>query len=262
MSSEIDSLVEAITDLVLAEFAERPKQVESVAPKASPPGHTRPGGVPILVAPGPEIVEGEQWAPLMEAESLKPSVLVWNGCRQDQLPESVRSWSLEARTTGWSDVVQGYRGVVLLGSDLGVLSGVANLGAGGGPPSGVAIAAIASGVPVFMDDHSFEKVRRHSSRLASGFVRRFEEFFRLVAGFGVSMGGHSELERFLDGLNGSVGQVKTVASKSGGRDVITVEDLEVVRKAERSRLEVAMGTIVTPLARQRAAEWGIEVVFQ
>ena len=41
-----------------------------------------------------------------------------------------------------------------------------------------------------------------------------------------------------------------------------VEDVEAVRRSGSKQLQVAMGTIVTPLAAQRASEWGIEVSFQ
>ena len=52
------------------------------------------------------------------------------------------------------------------------------------------------------------------------------------------------------------------SDRSGGRAVVTVKDVEALRQAGTGRLEVAIGTIVTPLASQRAAEWGIEVSFQ
>ena len=53
-----------------------------------------------------------------------------------------------------------------------------------------------------------------------------------------------------------------LAARAGGRDVVTVEDVEAVRRSGSKQLQVAMGTIVTPLAAQRASEWGIEVSFQ
>ena len=113
---------------------------------------------------------------------------------------------------------------------------------------------------MFLDNGRYESLRRHSARLASGFVRRFEEFHRLVSSFGVEFGGAGRLPDFLAGLGAST--TATAASRSGGRSVVTVEDVQAVKDSGGKRMEVAIGSIVTPLAAQRAAEWGIEMVVQ
>lgn len=202
------------------------------------------------------------WSALHEAKALSPSAVIWNGHRQDQLPAGCSGWKLESRTTKWNQIISGYKGLVLLGSDASVLGSVANLGAGGDPPASLAVAALGSGLPVFVDDHNYESLRRHSSRLASGFVRRFEELYRMVSSFGVEFGGASQLSAFLARFSSGRATPASAASRSGGRDVVTVEDVEAVRRSGEKLLGVAMGTIVTPLAAQRAAEWGIEVKFQ
>jgi hypothetical protein len=256
LSSELDKLIEVVTDLVLAELDGHTE----AAPKPDPfVEETAKPSTRILVCPGPEEVDDEFWKTLCDA-SVSPSVLVWTGFRADQLAAPCSGWKLETRTARLDKVVSGYKGVVLLGSDLAVLSAIGNLGCGGSPPASAAVAALASGVPVFLDNGRYEFMRRHSSRLAAGFVRRFEEFHRLVSSFGVEFGGAGRLSEFLASLGAPA--AASAASRSGGRSVVTVEDVEAVRTSGCKRMELAIGTIVTPLAAQRAAEWGIEMVVQ
>lgn len=232
---------------------------ESAPAPTAPPKQ----GSKILVAPGAEKIEPAFWKAMVHAQGVRPSVLVWNGFRADQVPADCQRWKVEARTSHWSDVASSHRGVIVPGCGLPTLASIANLGSGGCPPSQVAVAALALGLPVFVDNSCFEAFRRHSSRLAGGLVRRFEEFHRIVSSFGIVFGSSSDLAGFMKSLapNGDGGDSPVVRS-SEGRDVITVEDVEAVRRAGRTSLPVAMGTIVTPLAAQRASEWGIEVSFQ
>lgn len=258
MSSESDKLIEAITELVLQEL-------EGSAAVSVPPSKPKPQagvGTKVLVAPGGAAADSELWAEIARAEGVAPSVLVWNGFRQDQLPSSCSGWKLETRTSKWSQVVATRKALVLVGADLSVLGSLANFGGDGMPPASLATAALASGTPVFLDDGCFESIRRHSSRLASGFVRRFEELYRLVSSFGIVSGGAPELGDFLRQVSGDKTVPASPQARSGGRDVVTTEDVEAVRRAGQERLAVALGTIVTPLAAQKAREWGIEVVFQ
>ncbi len=257
MSSEFDNLVDVITQLVMAELAQASPgpAVTSIPAQQS--------GARVLLAPGEERVDSSLWKAVGQSAGVRPSVLVWNGFRADQIPSDGQSWKVEARTTHWSDVVSGYKAVVIPGCGLSVLASIGNLGAGDAPPAQAAVAALSSGLPVFLDNSRFEAFRRHSSRLPGGLVRRFEEFYRIVCSFGVEFGGPTELGGFLQKLGSSGGgNVSAPQSSSAGRDVITVEDVEAVRRSGQSKLPVAMGTIVTPLAAQRAGEWGIEVIFQ
>jgi hypothetical protein len=260
----LSSLVDAITELVVKELelARAGEQVVAASMLAASPPPARPARGPrVLVAAGSEGVPEEAWSALAQAKA-RPSALVWTGFRQDQLPRSTAAdWPLEARGSGWSKVVADYSAVVLLGCDLPTLGSIAALGAGGLPPAGAAVCAVAAGLPVFCESSALEKIRRHSARLAPGFVRTFEEGWRGAAGFGIEFGAATELSAFLARLGGASGGASP-ASKSGGRDVVTGEDVEAARRAGRRELLVGMGAIVTPLARQQAAEWGIEVKFQ
>lgn len=261
----MDSLIEAITELVIKELeSARPGKGAAAAPTSAASAAEAKGAGPkgprLLVVPGPEAVGEEVWSAL-GAAAVRPSALVWNGFRQNQLPASVARWPLEARGTGWSKVVGDYGAVVLAGSDLPTLGGIASLGAGGLPPAGVAVAAVAAGLPVFCEASVFEKVRRHSARLSPGFVRAFEDSWRAASSFGIEFGAAAELSSFLGRL-GPKAAATAAAAKTGGRDVVTTEDVEAARRAGHKQLLVAMGAIVTPLARQQASEWGIEVRFQ
>ena len=264
MSSELDTLVETITDLVLGELGGLDTGV-SCESKLALSEHfcPDPTAPKVLMAAGPRSCDPGCLDVLAAHKGVSPVSLVWDGCGGSQgLPAKCVGWPKVEAKCDWSFVRKSYQGVVLLGADLSVLGSLANLGSGGQAPSLAGVEALASGIPVFVDNHYYEGLRRHSSRLASGFVRRFEELTRLVSSFGVEFGGATQMESFLNGLSG-VGATATAATvRSSGRDVITVEDVEAVKRAGEASLKVAMGTIVTPLAQQRAGEWGVEVIFQ
>ena len=58
------------------------------------------------------------------------------------------------------------------------------------------------------------------------------------------------------------GVSRLAGSASGGRDVVTNEDVLAAAQAGLSVLEVASGSIVTALARETANRNGIEVRFR
>jgi hypothetical protein len=254
----MDSLVEAITELVIKELEQASSQglAPRTAPTTEPPSSS--GGPRLLVVPGPEPIQDEVWNALSLAK-VRPTVLAWTGFRQDQLPGVGKGWPLESRGVHWTKIVADYRAVCLLGSDLPTLGSIAGLGAGGLPAAGAAIAGLSAGLPVFCEASTFERIRRHSSRLSPGLVRALEESWRAVASYGIEFGGAPDLTSFLERLGG--GQPKPV-TKTGGRDVVTTEDVDTAQRNGQKELLVGMGAIVTPLARQRAAELGIEVKFQ
>lgn len=267
-ADSLASLIEAVTELVVKELqAARGGEAKEALPGQGPVAAECHSSLPVkgpklLVVPGPETVEDALWGALVRS-NVRPCPLVWAGFRQDQLPAPAASWPLEARGGAWSKIVSDYAGVVLLGSDLGVLGATANLGSGGLAPAAVAVAAVAGGLPVFCDSSAYEKVRRHSARLAPGFVRTFEDSWRTVTSFGVEFGSsEGELSSFLARFGQALPAAGGVASKTGGRDVVTTEDVESARRAGQKELLVGHGAIVTPLARQQASEWGIEVKFQ
>lgn len=268
MSSNLDSLVEAITELVIAELQGAASSPEAGTSFAAPSlsqaaQESLPGGAKVLVAPGPRPVDDSTWSCLMGAESIRFSGLAWKAFCEKRFSRQVPGWKVESVSPDMTALLEGYQALVLAGSDLAVLSGIANLGSSPMGPVGSVIASVSMGLPVFVHDGHLEQLRRHSSRLSSGFVRKFEELYREAQSFGIEFGGDTALGNFLARV-GNVGQgsVLSPGSKSSGRDVVTVEDVEAVRDSGSTELRVAMGAIVTPLARQRASEWGVEIVFQ
>lgn len=255
MSSDLDKLVEAITDLVLSELSEK----APVTPEVPLPikKAAEDEGKPVLICPCGESVEPEFWASAQSVKSVSLRLVLPDGVSSPPACASWPRWTFKATTNQLGQS----RAVLLAGADLPTLGGLANLGAVGGLGARLGIAAISSGIPLFVHDQHFEHLRRHSSRLASGFVRRFEELYRVVASFGVEFGGAAAAADFLRKAAGASGQ-GAIAARGSGRDVVTVEDVEAVRRAGDLVLKVSIGTIVTPLAAQRASEWGIEVKYQ
>ncbi len=259
----MDRLVEAITELVVRELEMSPgreSQVLSERPADGPTSLVRNQRPKVLIVPGADAVPAELWA-AVSVDDCRPSVLVASEFRQDELPASSGSWPIESRSRGWSKVVADYSAICLVGPDLSVLGSLSNFGGGGSAQAKVAIAGLASGQPVFVDHSSFEQIRRHSARLAPGFVGRFEDCWRIVASFGVEFGGAQELSKFLKRLSGPSSMRSPIERKSG-RDVVTTEDVVAAREAGHKSLRVGLGAIVTPLAKHQAEEWGIEVKFQ
>lgn len=261
----MDSLIEAITELVMREL-EAARGSDTVGPpQAASAANSGPllaaasQGPRVLVVRGGEAVDETLWQ-TVSSSGARPSLLVSDGA----VPASglAAGWRTEGRRDGWSKAVTDYGAVVLLGSDLPTLGSIANLGAGGQLPAVVAVAAVAAGVPVFCESSVYERLRRHSARLAPGFMRTFEDQWRAVAGFGVELGTAAQLGVFLGRLGSSGAAAPAAQAKGGARDVVTTEDVEAVKRAGQTQLLVGMGAIVTPLARQQASEWGIEVKFQ
>lgn len=245
--------------MVLKEISSSADVSASSIPASVP---TEKGSGPsVLVVAGPHSVQAPMWGPLFDCPALSPTALLWSGGQKRQLPDGCAHWSVREATSNSVSLVSDFQAVVLLGPDLSVLGSLANFAGDGVAPAGVALAALASGKPVFLDDNVFESFRRHSSRLSSGLVRRFEELYRIVQSFGVETGSAEQLSTFLRGLN-SQGESVATAPRSAGRDVVTVEDVEAVRRSGGNRMQIALGSIVTPLASQKASEWGIEVSFQ
>ena len=237
-------LVEAITEQVLAELrAATPRSTL----KEAKPGQRR-----VLLCPGPASVDDSVWQALASVDGLAWQAVVWDGFRADQ-------FRLPGRTipapTSWESAVASVEAIVLPSVDLGGLAAIANL-LTVNPPAAAAVQGVVQGRPVYLCSESLEVFRRHANRIPQGLLKVFAEHRATVESFGVQI---LESSRVAAALKG---EVRTpVAPSSGGRDVVTTEDLEALQRKGQKVLQVASGAIVTPLARQAATRMGIEVRF-
>lgn len=155
----------------------------------------------------------------------------------------------------WDELVHSMEAVVLPVFRLEILSRVASL-LSDVPASAAAVAGVMQGVPVLAGALEVDNLKRSSGRLPGPFLSLFHQHLRTVEGMGIQV---LENEALVRRLGAKVAAPASAAGK--GRDVITVSDLEAAARAGQKVLQVVPGTIVTPLARDKAAQMGIEVTF-
>jgi hypothetical protein len=124
------------------------------------------------------------------------------------------------------------------------------------PASAAALAGVMQGIPVLASAHEVDLLKRSSGRLPGPFLSLFHQHLRAVEGMGIQI---LESDALITRLGARVSAAPTSAGK--GRDVITFSDLEAAARAGQKVLQLTPGTIVTPLAREKAAQMGIEVRF-
>lgn len=237
------SLIDAITEMVLRELQGR--SAESVPA----PG----GGRPVLLCPGPGKVRAETW----ELFKGLPGI-AWTAVAWDRFPhERLRGFPARVVSTPpcWEQAVTGVEAVVLPSVRLETLARIALL-LGDTPPAAAAVAGVVQGRPVLICAEGVERYRRHSARLPGGFMAVFGSHLRTVESLGIEVLEPPEIAARL------LGHSQSAPSAAGGRDVVTMEDLEAARRRGVTVLEVSSGAIVTPLAREAAKDMGIEVRFQ
>ena len=155
----------------------------------------------------------------------------------------------------WDELIHSMEAVVLPVFRLEVVSRTALL-LSDIPASAAAIAAVMQGIPVLAWAHEVDQVKRASGRLPGPFLSLFHQHLRNVEGMGIQV---LETAALVSRLGVRVAAPASAAGK--GRDVITVSDLEAAARAGQKFLQLVPGTIVTPLARDMAAQMGIEVKF-
>lgn len=248
------ALVQRITDLVMAELGHA-----SPSPAASPsPGEAvasarvGAGGRKLLLVP--DAGDDPLWARLPALAGV-----VWTAVRSPGVSEArFPSARWIDPPSVWDELVHGMSAVVIPALKLHTLSRVALL-LGDAPASAAALAGIMQGVPVLASAQEVERIRRASNRLPAPFLSLFHGHVRTVEGMGVAL---LEPDRLLARLAGQAPLAAAgVSSAARGRDVLTVADLEAAQRAGQTRLQLTPGTIITPLARDTAAQLGIEVQF-
>ena len=230
------SLVELVTELVLAELG------RAADAPTSPPVEAE--GRRLLLACAPASGKEPIWA------ALQSTGLPWTGVGQPSTLVRVR-WVEAPRL--WDEFVHGFEALVVPVLPLAVISRVALL-LSDCPVSAAIVSAICQGVPVLACAHDVDALKRSSGRLPGPFLSLFHQHLRTLEGMGVQL-----LEQ--EALLARLGQKQSKAAPARGRDVITLEDLEAAARAGQTSLQVLPGSIVTPLAREKATQMNIEIRF-
>lgn len=261
-------LVQLITELVMAELSKADSEPSAASlPVAGKAGSETPPSVdPVLPGPRRQVlvcpVVGHSasldpfWLQLREASEVSwlvvrvPGVCL-HSCEQKLLGRC----KLIDVPANWNELLGRVEAVVLptLTTDLMarlslLLSDV--------PAAGAALAGIVQGKPVLASASEANEIRRASGRLPGGFLNVFHQYLRQVESLGVQI---LEPPALIERLAGA--RAAFAGSSARGRDVVTVEDLEAAVRAGQKQMQLAPGTIVTPLARDKAREMGIEMSF-
>lgn len=234
----MDSLIERITNLVMAELTQG---------QPAPPSPKKAGRQVLVAAvQGPD---GPGWQALRGVKGVR---WLGVGC-SEQLKSRLGEVRCLPAPELWDELP--VEAVVLPHFPLATLARTAQM-LGDSPAVGAALAGVVQGIPVLASSHDVERIKRHSNRLPAGFLNLFQQHLRAVEGMGLQL-----LEP--EALAAQVAQQrKAVLAPARGKDVVTMEDLEAARRAGVKVLELAHGTIVTPLARDAAKQMGIEVSFR
>ncbi|MBI3924881.1 MAG: hypothetical protein HY319_05020 [Armatimonadetes bacterium] len=239
------SLVDAITERVLQELESLSVQDAPAAPA--------PSGRKVLLCPGPGPLKGEVWTALREVPGL---AWIGAGAASEELGKALGCpISVVGAVKAWDELVSGVEAVVLPTVPLELLSRLATLLVDH-PAAAAAIEGVVQGRPVLACSDILDRYRRHAARLPGGLVSVFQQQVRTVEGMGIQLLEGGALASALKG-----GKARRTSS-GVGRDVLTMEDLESAIRAGASVLEVPIGTIITPLAREGASTAGIEVRFR
>lgn len=248
------SLVQLITEMVMAEL-NRGAALEA-APRL-PAVSSEPAGASqhrkLLLVPAPA---GDSHDPVWGALAAVPDVS-WTAVRVPGVSESRFAARWIDAPSSWDELVHAQQAVVLPVFKLDTLSRLAML-LTDGAASSAAVAGIMQGVPVFASAFEVDRIKRSSNRLPGPFLSMFHQHVRTVEGMGVQLLEASALAQRLGAAR--VG-APPAGSPRAGRDVLTVSDLEAAARAGQKTLQVAPGTIVTPLARDVAAQMQIEVRY-
>ncbi|MBT9582353.1 hypothetical protein IV102_03320 [bacterium] len=238
------SLIQLVTDLVMAEMS----RGEGVKPSPSP----SPSGRRLLLVPAPAASGAVD--PLWDGLREVPGVS-WTAVRVPGVSESRLSGArwIDPPLV-WDELVHSMEAVVLPVFRLEVISRTALL-LGDVPASAAALAGVMQGIPVLASAHEVDQLKRSSGRLPGPFLSLFHQHLRSVEGMGIQVLESSALIARLGARQAAL------PSAGKGRDVVTFSDLEAAARAGLKVLQLTPGTIVTPLAREKAAQMGIEVRF-
>ena len=251
------SLIQLITDMVMAEVTRGEGSSPSPQVMAASAGEQARGGRRLLLVPAP--------APVVSLDSLLAALravpgISWTAVRvagvcEKRVANALGTVRWIDPPLLWDELIHSMEAVVLPVFRLEVISRTALL-LSDIPASAAAVAAVIQGVPVLAWAHEVDLLKRASGRLPGPFLSLFYQHLRSVEGMGIQV---LETAALVNRLGARVAAPASAADK--GRDVITVSDLEAAARAGQKVLQLVPGTIVTPLARDMAKQMGIEVKF-
>lgn len=254
------TLVAMITERVVEELVRSAAGGGGATAPSPPPREPgRPSGRRALLcgAPG-SASEAAAWDALRSVEGVRWVAVDWPGYPVARLERGLGRVpdQVVPAPEVWDDLVGSVEAVVVPFGPLDLLARTALLLADC-PPVAAAVAAVVQGVPVFMGRDDSERLTRHSARIPGGLLAVVQQHVRAVQSLGVRLEAPARIAAELSG-----GRVRSVASASSGRDVVTNEDVMAAVAAGLKVLEVTRGSIVTSLAHETASRNGIEVRFR
>jgi len=158
----------------------------------------------------------------------------------------------------WDELVKGSRAVVIPNLSVNALAGIALL-AGLEPCAAAAVQGLIEGKPVLAGGEDVNFLTLNAAHLSKPLQDILRGHIATVQGLGVRLVEMKvlgeEIERCL--------QNRTPAAGIGrGRNVLTRDDVDTLLRGGHRVIEVAVGTIVTELARDAARDAGVEIVMR
>lgn len=166
---------------------------------------------------------------------------------------------LERPPSAWHELVRDSRAVIVPNLTVHAAAGIALL-AGLEPCAAAAIQALIEGRPVLAGCEEVNFLTMNAAHLAKPFLDVLRGHLNTVQSLGVRL---VEMKTLGEEVAGRLRTHKGGAAGEGrGRNVLTKDDVETLLRSGARAIEVANGTIVTPLARDEATAAGVEIVFR
>lgn len=255
-----DKLVAMVTQLVLDELSKSEAGVGASA--SSETGDiTAPPQRKVIVcgAPG-SVCEKSAWEALRLLTGTHYIFIDWLGYPWERAPKNgwgAQKCEIMSPPELWDDLVHSADAVILPFAPMDIMAKVAQLIVDT-PPVALAVAGLIQGTPVFIGSDDADRWSRHASRIPRALIAVVQEHVRTVQSMGAVVDTPSQIVAQLLGGVACLSPNKG----AGGRDVVTNEDVLAVIQANNKVLEVMPGSIITSLARETAAKFGIEVRFR
>jgi hypothetical protein len=163
---------------------------------------------------------------------------------------------VEKPPPSWDALVRDSRVLLVPNISLNALSGISLL-AGLEPCAQAAVQAFIEGRPVVAGCEDINFLTMNAAHLAKPFLEILRQRVSAVQSLGVRLVEMKQLGAEVGKLCGSKASLNGSAGR--GRNVLTREDVETLLRAGHRSIEVAGGTIVTPLALEVAKSAGIVI---